>query len=315
MAEYELLVRIAAVLLVFGAVVCFVLWAGRQYAYSLSEGRQLVNELHLNPSIKLVAAPLVGNAANFGVIFLPLARRWEQTNRFGTAGMLEKWELLLIKGGIRSQLAPIQFMSASLLAAALAGCLMVLLAYELNFGLLWSLIAGFPAGALAGFYLLSVILTNLVTTRVAMIEKRLPFAAEFMLLAMEANAAFPTAMEVYNREMPSDPLAEEFGMALMDISTGLSAREALSNLQLRVGSESLTAFILAVTTAMETGQPIKDVLEIQADATRQRRYQSAEEIAKTAATRAVFPLFIIFIALMILLLGPMAVKVSRGSLF
>lgn len=315
MAEYLLPIKLAAALCAFGAVACFVYWVGREFAGALAEGRLLISELQLTPHVEIKDAPLIGNAANFGVPFLPLARRWEQTNRFGAVSMLEKWERLLIKAGIRSQVTPLQFMSASMCAAAATGCLAVLLAYQLNFGPAWALVVGFPAGVLAGFYLLSVILTNLATTRVAMMEKRLPFAAEFMLLAMEANAAFPTAMEVYSREMPGDPLAEEFRVALMDIASGLSAREALSNLQARVGSESLTAFILAVTTGMETGQPLKDVLEIQADATRQRRYQSAEEIAKSAATRAVFPLFIVFIALLVLLLGPMAVKVSRGSLF
>lgn len=315
MGDQIIIARIAAAACVFGAVATFVYWAVTTAVRAVAQGRRLSAELHLSPRVEVKEAPLIANATNFGVPFLPLAKRWEEENRFGAAETLAKWDRQLIKAGLRSRMTPLQFMSASMFSAVCAACVMALLATQIGFGPVAALVLGLPAGALAGFYLLSVLLTNLATTRIAMMEKRLPFATEFMLLAMEANAAFPTAMEVYSREMPGDPLAEEFRIVLTDIESGSSALEALMGFQARVGSEPVTAFILAVTTALETGQPLKEVLEIQADATRQRRYQAAEEIAKQASSRAVFPLFIVFIALLVLLLGPMLVKVMRNSLF
>ena len=58
----------------------------------------------------------------------------------------------------------------------------------------------------------------------------------------------------------------------------------------------------------ETGQPIAALLAVEADAARLRRYQNAEEMAKTAGTRAIFPLFLAVIAIILLLIGPMVLK-------
>jgi hypothetical protein len=55
-------------------------------------------------------------------------------------------------------------------------------------------------------------------------------------------------------------------------------------------------------------------METQADVTRRRRYESAEEIAKKASTKGTFPLFLIVLAILLLLLGPVIVNLTRGSL-
>jgi pilus assembly protein TadC len=297
----------------FGAAFTFVLWFGRRAAIAVIEGRHMLVELGASPNVSIKQSPLLARAANFGVPFLPFAKSWQDKNRFGAVAMLEKWDQQLIKAGLRSKLAPLQFLAGAMFSAVFCGALMMLLGLQLGFSLTGALIVALPAGLLTGFYLPSVMLSGLATARVSLIEKRLPFATEFMLLAMEANAAFPMAMEVYCNQMKDDPLADELRIVLMDIEGGLSAQAAMQNLQMRVDSESLSAFILAVTTGLETGQPLKDVLETQADATRQRRYQSAEEIAKTASTRAVFPLFIVVIAVLLLLLGPMIMKMMRSD--
>ena len=312
-AEYVVLFNLVAAACAFGAVFSFVLWLGRAIAATDREGRRMLAESGASERVEIKQAPLLARAANFGVPFLPYAKEWQEKDRFGAVGMLEKWDRLLVKAGLRSRLTPLQFLSAAMFSSVFVGFMMTLLAFQLNFGKVGALILGLPAGVLAGFYLPPVLLSGLATSRVSLIEKRLPFATEFMLLAMEANAAFPAAIQVYCDQMPDDPLADEFRIVLMDIESGLSAQAALLQLQARVESEALSAFTLAVTTGLETGQPLKDVLETQADATRQRRFQSAEGIAKTASTRAVFPLFIVVLALLLLLLGPMILKMVRSE--
>ena len=69
-----------------------------------------------------------------------------------------------------------------------------------------------------------------------------------------------------------------------------------------------------MTIGLDTGQPVKDVLQTQADATRRHRFQNAEEVAKTAGTRAIFPLFIVVLGILMLVLGPMAIKIIQGDL-
>jgi pilus assembly protein TadC len=177
------------------------------------------------------------------------------------------------------------------------------------------LILAAPAGALIGAFLPNFTVKNLAATRVSLIEKRLPFAIEFLVLSMEANASFLAAVEEYCRQLAEDPLAQELRRMLRDIDHGVRLQDAMSQLNQRIESDPLSAFILAVVTGIETGQPMKEVLKTQADVVRQQRYDNAEVIAKTASVRALFPVFIVMIAVFLLLIGPMAIKIARGALF
>jgi pilus assembly protein TadC len=111
-----------------------------------------------------------------------------------------------------------------------------------------------------------------------------------------------------------DPLAQEFHLVLNDITAGLGVQNAFVNLGKRIESDQLSALILAITSGLETGQPIAALLAVEADAARLRRYQNAEELAKTAGTRAIFPLFLAVIAIIILVIGPMVLKFAETPL-
>jgi Flp pilus assembly protein TadB len=185
----------------------------------------------------------------------------------------------------------------------------------LGFGLPGIPIVAAPIGALIGAYFPVFTIKNLADTRISLIEKRLPFAIEFLVLGMEANASFLAAVEEYCRQMAADPLAQELRITLRDIDHGVRLQDGLSHLNERIESDSLSGFVLAVVTGIETGQPMKEVLKTQADVARQERYDNAEVIAKTASVRALFPVFIAMIAIFILLIGSMAIKIARGALF
>ena len=308
------LLKLFSTFCAFGATTLLVLWLVRRVLLAHRMGVRFIEEQELSPQAEIAQAPLLTRANKLGVVFLPLVKHWEATNRFGFATRLAETERQLIRAGIRYKVSPPQILAASVFSAIFCGCILALLTLMTDFGFVGMLL-GFPAGALLGFFLPKFLLGGLVTNRVGRIEKRLPFATEFMLLVMEANAAFPMAMEVYSRQMSDDPLADEFGIALADIESGLSPQFALEEMANRIASEPLAAFVLAIKTGIETGQPLKDVLEIQADTTRQRRYQSAELVAKTASTRAVFPLFIVVLAILLLLIGPLFLNSLRNSFF
>ena len=214
----------------------------------------------------------------------------------------------LIRGGVRHLITPEQFYAATITGGVFFA-IMFGLAGLVLFGPIGGLVFGVPAGFISGFFLLRVLVNGHIANRIALIEKRLPYAIEFMLLTMEANATFGMALEVYCAQMDDDdPLAQEFRFVLNDISAGLGLQTAFVNLGKRVESDQLSALILAITAGLETGQPIAALLAVEADAARLRRYQNAEEMAKTAGTRAIFPLFLAVIAIILLLIGPMVLK-------
>lgn len=305
------MMRFLSTLFSFAAGVLLMHHALGTFQSAVTEGRNESNRLEfVHEDQKL---PVIFKLRDFGVLFLPLINSLIRHDRFGLRGRSKELDLSLISAGLRPFLPPESLLSISFLLTFTCGLLMALLAIIFDFG---STGAGFGliSGGLAGMMIPQVMLNQLVVERIGLIEKRLPSAIEFMLLTMEANAAFPFAIAVYCEQFKNEPLADELQATLADLDKGVNLQEAFLNMEKRVGSEELSAFVMAIVTGSETGQPIREVLETQAATVRQRRYESAEVIAKKASTKATFPLFMIVIAILLLLLGPVVVNLSRSTL-
>jgi len=67
--------------------------------------------------------------------------------------------------------------------------------------------------------------------------------------------------------------------------------------------------------AIDDGQPIKEVFKVQASATRQKRYEAAEQFAKAASSQATVPLFLVVLASIAILLGPLLIHMFQNPLF
>jgi len=299
------------------ALALFVYWVienvGRQY----ERGRAVAVRQPDASEVQIVGSdvPLVEALRPAAAVFLPTIERWHETNRFGVASYLEDYDRRLLQAGLRAKLSPEYFLACSILAGLFAAGVIGMLALAAIFlqsSLLTLIVVMVPIAAVAGFFGPVLVLGNVISNRLALIEKRLPFAIEFIVLAMEARAAFPAAMEIYCDQLRGDPLAEELGDVLRGIRYGLSTQAALWQLAERVRSIDLSAFVLAVNAGLETGQPIKSVLEVQSDVARERRFQSAERVAKTASTRATFPLMLVALAIILLLLGPIVIRFASS---
>jgi pilus assembly protein TadC len=291
-----------------------VIWLMRLSARVYAVGQSVAREPDFLPPREIKELPIVSTAAKYAVPFLPLVRKLVAKNRIGVNETLREFDRELIRGGVRHLLSPEQLYAATIISGLFFGFMIAMLSL-VTVGPIVAVLFGFPAGFLAGFFLPRVLMRSHVANRIGLIEKRLPYAIEFMLLTMEANATFPMALEVYCEQMgEDDPLAQEFQLVLNDVRAGLGIQTAFVNLGKRIESDQLSALILAITSGLETGQPIANLLAVEADAARLRRYQNAEEMAKTAATRAIFPLFLAVIAIIILIIGPMALKFAETPL-
>jgi tight adherence protein C len=310
-----LTLKVISTLSLFSSVtIAWYLFARRMSA-AYRHGQLIFERIRADETVTESAFPLLKRLGLPALLFLPLIEKFESLDRFGTRKILFDFNRLLFRAGLRSTLSPKQLLSLGFAASLLGAIVVALLALLFGFGLLGILILAMPLGGLMGAYFPIFTIKNLATTRVSLIEKRLPFAIEFLVMAMEANASFRAAIEEYCLQMADDPLAQEWRMLLRDLDHGVRLQDALVQLDQRIKSDSLSAFVLALTTGIETGQSMKGVLKIQADVARQERYNNAEKIAKTASVRALFPVFIVMIAVFLLLIGPMAIKISRGSFF
>jgi Flp pilus assembly protein TadB len=310
-----LTLKVISTLSLFSSVTIVWHLIARRMTAAYQRGQVIYERIRADEEIAESAFPLLKRLSQPALLFLPLIERLESCDRFGTRKILSELNRLLFRAGLRSTLSQKQLLSLAFASGGLGAVVAVFFGLLFGFGMLGILILAAPVGALIGAFFTIFTVKNLAATRVSLIEKRLPFAIEFLVLSMEANASFLAAVEEYCRQLAEDPLGQELRMLLRNIDHGVRLQDALSQLDQRIESDSLSAFVLAVVTGIETGQPMKEVLKTQADVARQERYDNAEVIAKTASVRALFPVFIVMIAVFLLLLGPMGIKIARGALF
>lgn len=150
--------------------------------------------------------------------------------------------------------------------------------------------------------------------RLKQISRGLPYAVDLMALAMSAGLDFPGAVRqvVEKSSDPNDALIGELRRVLQELHLGRTRKQALTDLGKRAPCVVVTEFVSAIVQAEERGNPVADVLAIQASTSRQRRSVAAEEAAAKAGVAMVAPLMLLFLSIMILLIGPIALTLSKG---
>jgi tight adherence protein C len=143
-----------------------------------------------------------------------------------------------------------------------------------------------------------------VNRRKNAIQRALPDALDMMTIGVEAGLAFETAM-VRVGDQWQNPLTAEMRRAVGEMRVGMSREEALRRMADRCGVEDLTTFVAVLVQSTSLGVSIAQVLHAQADQMRLKRRLRAEELARQAGTKMLFPLvFLIFPAIFVVILGP-----------
>jgi tight adherence protein C len=62
------------------------------------------------------------------------------------------------------------------------------------------------------------------------------------------------------------------------------------------------------------GNPVADVLKIQAEVTRRKRSVRAEEAAAKAGVKMMVPLVLVFVAILLLVVSPIVLKMKQSGL-
>jgi tight adherence protein C len=150
--------------------------------------------------------------------------------------------------------------------------------------------------------------------RLKNISRGLPYVIDLMALAMGAGLDFPGAVRqvIEKSSNPDDPLVEECMLILQTLNLGRTRKEALLEFARRAPIEVVKEFTGSVVQAEERGNPVAEVLMIQATASRNRRSVRAEELAAKAGVKIVGPLMLIFFCIMAMILGPALMSISSG---
>ena len=153
-------------------------------------------------------------------------------------------------------------------------------------------------------------------SRARSVGRALPGAVDLAAMCMSAGLDFPGSLRriVESAAEPSDPIIEEFTRVLQELDLGHTRKNALLGFAARVPTDQVREFVNSVVQAEDKGSPLASVLTIQAQTQRLRRSIAAEETASEAALMLLGPMTLIFLCVIVLLLGPVAVRFMTGGL-
>lgn len=165
-------------------------------------------------------------------------------------------------------------------------------------------------GAIAPFLTVS----GKATERTKAISRRLPDAIDLLALSMSAGLDFPGAVRqaVDKSGTPDDALIEELALILQSLQFGRTRRQALEEFAERAPIDPVREFVGTVVQAELRGNPLSEVLRIQAEVSRQRRSVRGEEAAAKAGVKLIAPMILMMVAILILIAGPMVFKLQAG---
>lgn len=160
------------------------------------------------------------------------------------------------------------------------------------------------AGLLFGYLIPGIWLDRTVRGRQHRMLRALPAALDMLALAAGAGMTLDGALGQVAQRWRG-PLSDEFRRLLVEFNMGRDRRTALRALGERTGVPEIARFVNAIIQADALGTPISRVLQEQAVEMRTRRRQRAEEAARKAPVKMLFPMVgLIFPALFVVILGP-----------
>ena len=215
------------------------------------------------------------------VPFLPLTRRAAASHSF--AGWRDVLAPRLWMAGYGELFTPVDFVGFKLLFWGFGFFCLVLGAFSGHIilcAILAGLFAVYPG----------MMLDAAIRRRHLAIMKALPNILDLLTLSVESG-----------RDLMS---------ALRDIQLGRKRSDALRDLAQRVRQPDLTATVNAIIQAEELGVSIAQLLRIQGDVQRGKRFMLAEKRANEASVKITIPIVLFILpAVFIMLLGPLANQV------
>jgi tight adherence protein C len=165
-----------------------------------------------------------------------------------------------------------------------------------------------PAVAALGFAAPLMILRRRAKNRQNAFWKALPDSLDLLTTCVEAGLSLDFAFQRV-AERQKGPVGIEISRMLREKALGQTRKEALTTMAERIDLPDVNVFVNSIIQAETLGTSVALVLRTQARQLRMRRRQRAEQLARQAAPKMVFPLvFCILPALFIVVLGPIIIN-------
>lgn len=173
------------------------------------------------------------------------------------------------------------------------------------------------AGAVFGYYLPSLMLTNAVQKRQAALRRGFPDTLDLMVICVEAGMSIEAAFQKVTEEMAESApeLAEEIGLTAAELAFLGDRAQAFQNLADRAGLRTFKSLATTLVQSEKYGTPIAVGLRVIAQENRDERMMAAEKKAASLPAKLTVPMIVFFLpVLFIVIIGPVAIKVSQDMM-
>jgi tight adherence protein C len=176
-------------------------------------------------------------------------------------------------------------------------------------GLLFGALLGLLGYMLPGFWL-----SRQAENRKKLIGNGLPDALDLLIVCVEAGMGLDQGIAKAAEELKvSHPaLSEELAVITTEIRAGKPRMEAFKNFAERTKVDDVRQLVSMLIQTDRFGTSISQALRTQAEVSRTKRRQRAEERAAKLGVKLIFPLvFCLFPAMYVVTLGPAVIKFVR----
>ena len=169
-----------------------------------------------------------------------------------------------------------------------------------------------PLAGLAGFLGPDFLLSRKARRRLDRIVVHVPDLVELLVATTEAGLS-PVVAFRRSAGVMGPPLGHELREAVRQVDLGMPWRSALEQLVERTGDPSLRRLTVALTRSHRLGTSVALALRSLAEELRRERRSRAEELARRAPVKMLFPLvFLILPAFLLLTVGPVVLATIRS---
>jgi tight adherence protein C len=165
--------------------------------------------------------------------------------------------------------------------------------------------------AIVGWILPMLVIKRRARQRTDAIDYELPELIDLLVVTLEAGVSFVASL-LMAAERLAGPIGVELRITLQEQRMGLTVNEALKGMLGRADTPGMRTFVRSVIQGETLGTSTGQIMRNLAGEMRKRRRSMAEERAQKAPIKILFPLvFLIFPAMFIVLLGPVAYNFGK----
>lgn len=216
---------------------------------------------------------------------------------------LDKLRRQLLIAGSPYNLGPLDFLGLRILVALVGSGVLCAVFASISGSFVRALLAG-VVGAVLFAELPSMWLHRKMKSRRKSITLALADALDMLTVCVDAGLGLESAFLRIGQTW-DHALAQEFRRAVRETGLGVSWRDAMRNMVYRTDVPELSALVAVLLQADQLGFSISDTLHAQADQLRVKRRQRAQEIARAAPLKMLFPMVLFILpATFAVILGP-----------